>query len=437
MSNIMQSQSQSQSQSGTFYSELIETVCTLFVAYVKENGKNTHLYDYTNTMYNDILSMVMIQLSNVSLSKEYIEGIPNVIVYALNTICYKYICPRRSFTTSNAVEQSIQIKKEIDFEIERLSKIPQPVQRSQEWYLTRYNLITASNAYKCLSTATQSERNNIILEKCKPLVQPEPVDTAIIEQHYVNTETAMHYGVRYEPVSVMYYEWFYSTEIGEYGCIPHKEYPFLGASPDGINIKRDNDRYGRMLEIKNPKSRKITGIPKQEYWVQMQLQMETCGLNHCDFLETHFSEYESYNEFIEDGDFQVSADGFYKGIIYHFKGDGKPHYEYMPFNFTQQEYELWEKTILQKNQELEWLETIFWKLDTVSCILVERNKQWFKENINSIKEVWDIILEERVTGYEHRKPKKRGTNTQTINVIKQDHAESSPQKVKRTSLFSL
>ena len=29
-----------------------------------------------------------------------------------------------------------------------------------------------------------------------------------------------------------------------------------------------------MLEIKNPVSREITGIPKEEYWIQMQLQME-------------------------------------------------------------------------------------------------------------------------------------------------------------------
>ena len=64
----------------------------------------------------------------------------------------------------------------------------------------------------------------------------------------------------------------YKTCIGEFGCIQHPEYPFLGASPDGINILKDNPRFGRMLEIKNIVNRDITGIPKKEYWVQMQMQ---------------------------------------------------------------------------------------------------------------------------------------------------------------------
>ena len=62
--------------------------------------------------------------------------------------------------------------------------------------------------------------------------------------------------------------------MGEFGCIEHDTYPFLKASPDGINIAPKNKLYGRMLEIKNPTTRKITGTPKKEYWIQMQLQMQ-------------------------------------------------------------------------------------------------------------------------------------------------------------------
>ena len=32
--------------------------------------------------------------------------------------------------------------------------------------------------------------------------------------------------------------------------------------------------------------------------IQMQIQMEVCELNRCDFLETRFIEYDSYDEFI-------------------------------------------------------------------------------------------------------------------------------------------
>lgn len=38
---------------------------------------------------------------------------------------------------------------------------------------------------------------------------------------------------------------------------------FLGASPDGINIEPNSEKYGVMLEIKNIVNREITGIPKR------------------------------------------------------------------------------------------------------------------------------------------------------------------------------
>ena len=51
--------------------------------------------------------------------------------------------------------------------------------------------------------------------------------------------------------------------------------------------------------------------------------------------------------------------------------------------------------------------SIFWKVDVFSCVLVLRNKLWFKNSIEEIKRIWDIVEYERVTGYEHRAPKKR------------------------------
>ena len=113
----------------------------------------------------------------------------------------------------------------------------------------------------------------------------------------------MHHGNKYEDVSIMLYESLYKTKVKDYGCIQHDIYEFLGASPDGIVVDSNSSRYGRMLEIKNPTTREITGIPKEDYWIQMQLQMETCNLNECDFLETGFKEYNSQEDFMEDGTF--------------------------------------------------------------------------------------------------------------------------------------
>jgi putative phage-type endonuclease len=140
------------------------------------------------------------------------------------------------------------------------------------------------SAYKAFES--QSSINQLIYEKCQPLKSFDEDE----EVKMVNTNTAMHWGQKYEPLSVMIYEAKYGTKVEDFGCIQHPIYKFLGASPDGIVINKESQRYGRMLEIKNPVSREITGIPKKEYWTQMQLQMEVCDLDECDFLETKFKE---------------------------------------------------------------------------------------------------------------------------------------------------
>ena len=215
----------------------------------------------------------------------------------------------------------------------------------------------------------------------------------------------MHHGNKYEDISIMLYENMYNTTIKDFGCIKHPTYNFLGASPDGINVKEDSHLYGRMLEIKNPTTRELTGIPKEDYWIQMQLQMETCNLNECDFLETVFKEYEDEEEFIKDGSFTYSSEEELKGIIIYFMKEGKPHYEYMPLYISKTDYEKWEEQIMEKNRNLTWVKNIYWRLEDYSCVLVLRNKLWFNNSIKKIEEVWNTIEKDRVDGYEHRLPK--------------------------------
>ena len=129
------------------------------------------------------------------------------------------------------------------------------------------------------------------------------------------------------------------------------------------------------MEIKNPKSRIISGTPKKDYWVQMQLQMYCCNLEECDFWETKFTEYESRNEFIQDqlegGKWWETKDGKRKGVIKMFekrKGDGVD-YIYCPLTFDKsQEYERWNDKIMDDNEDRTWLKDIYWKLETESCV---------------------------------------------------------------------
>jgi putative phage-type endonuclease len=188
--------------------------------------------------------------------------------------------------------------------LDYLKSIYQPDQRTPEWYTFRHDHITASNAWKALGST--SSKNQLIYEKCQPL-NTEKYKSSL-------TETPMSWGNKYEYLTTCLYEEKNNTTIGTFGCIAHTEYPFLAASPDGIVTGENN--YGRMIEIKNVVSREITGIPKQDYYIQMQLQMEVCDLEECDFVETKFTEYDSEIEFNAD----VSC--LKKGVILVFINDG-------------------------------------------------------------------------------------------------------------------
>jgi putative phage-type endonuclease len=313
---------------------------------------------------------------------------------------WKKIIPYRSYKDSFI--RNIKCKTHISnlkTKVEYLRSIPQPQQRTDEWYQFRHNLLTASSIWKILST--QSNINNIIYEKCKPFTLFKSP----------SLDSPLHWGQKYEPVSIELYENLYNTKIEDFGCIKHPKYPFIGASPDGINIDDNNSRFARMLEIKNVVNREINGIPKMEYWIQMQVQMETCDLNECDFLETQFLEYHNYEDFMNDGTFTMTEDNKQKGIMLLFNNNGNTFYEYAPINIDEERYKIWEENMFSKHTNSEWIRTIYWKLEKLSNILVLRNKLWFKQALPKFREVWETIIKERETGYEHRAPKRRTIQT--------------------------
>jgi putative phage-type endonuclease len=282
---------------------------------------------------------------------------------------------------------------------------PQPDQRTPEWYRFRHDLLTASNAWKAFESPACM--NQLIYEKCKPLKEHEE------KEQYVNTASPMHWGQKYEPVSRMIYEHLYKTRVADFGCLQHDAHPFLGASPDGISVDPASQRYGRMLEIKNIVNRDITGIPKKEYWIQMQLQMETADLNECDFLETQFAED------ADDGASESHDDALMTGTMLYFMKDGRPHYEYEPIGLSSRsESEAWFSDAMERNQAHMWMKTIRWRLEKMSCVLVLRNKLWFQRAIRVLDDLWQTVVKERNNpqGYEHRAPKRRPiANTNTNN----------------------
>lgn len=360
--------------------------------------------DYSNYNFDEKLADFVIynmyitcnaNSSEYNFSKdEWMTNLEEIYEEVIKIYFKQYYVPRsfkKTFIRKNPNVEKMEQK------ITYIQNKPQPEQQTNEWYLFRHNILTASSLWKVFKS--QSTINQLICDKCTPV--------NLEKYEVVNTESTLHHGHKYEPLSIMYYEHKYNTQVTDFGCVPHDNYHFIGASPDGINTCKTSKLYGRMLEIKNIVNREITGIPKEEYWIQMQLQMETCNLNECDFLETKFEEYENENEFLQDGTFELTSTRKMKGCIIYFIKNSKPFYEYMPLGINKSDYEKWYDETMEKNSQLTWVKNIYWKLEKVSCVLVLRNKWWFENALPKIEEVWKIIESERVSGHSHRLPKKK------------------------------
>ena len=372
-------------------------------AYVQENILKISLPTFYSDICNDIAETIYMEWESAGICDEdTYNDIIELVNKTMDTYKQANLQTRRSTTNTTLKLTSDEINT-LSQQIIHLQSLPQPEQRTPEWYNFRNGLITASNLWKVFGS--QSQINSLIYEKCKSIATEPSGDN-----RPTNTNTPMHWGVKYEPVTVMLYEKMYQTKIGEFGCIQHPDYSFIGASPDGINIDPSSDQFGRMLEIKNIVNRDITGIPKEEYWVQTQIQMETCNLDKCDFVETRIKEYPMEEEFYKDTSHEC------RGVILHFVTRGlgsndEPIYRYMPLNINIEPHAIqtWinatKADASNSNQFL--FTTIYWYLDEMSCVLIERNRKWFATAVTQIHGVWETILLERSTGYEHRAPKKR------------------------------
>jgi putative phage-type endonuclease len=369
-----------------------ESVLYFIEDWVNSNIKLYKEYKFEEIMYESIYDII---LDNYGFMVDELSfDLESNIFDAMEIYFYKNDC-FRSYSGTTIIKSPN--KKKIKQLLKKWENVEQPEQLTEAWFKFRKEGLSASDIWKAVGS--QSAKNSLIYSKCKPIDMQKTQS--------VNITSPFHNGHKYEPLSIMHYEYDFNTKVGEFGCKAHSEYPFLRASPDGINIDEGNQLYGRMVEVKNPVSRKLTGTPKTDYWIQMQLQMECWDLEECDFLETVFKGYEDEESFIKDGDsFIKTAFGMRKGIMIQFYYLEKPYYEYSPVDVTKKEFDKWYDIVMEKNKHMTWVSNQYWYLEDYSCVLVPRNKKWFNSVYPEFRELWDTILKERVSGFEHRKPKK-------------------------------
>lgn len=404
------------------YDELTETIHEMMKEHIKDYVLNMSKTDYMSSIVDDITHVLyqpledteIISTADYESFRDFVDSIANEW-FDNNIDC----CPHRTncHTLLNTLVHSFGLNEEfsINYISDKLKTIYEkdatnPAQRTPEWYLHRYNMLTASNLYKALGT--ESTKNSLIYEKCKPL------ETEYTESKWISTEGSLHWGVKYEPLTVLLYEHLTGAKVGHFGCIVHSEYNFLGASPDGIVINPESPLYGRLVEIKNIYNRDMDGIPSEAYWVQTQIQMQCCDLPDCDFVETRFKEYESKEAFLAEEDPDKK-----RGIILHFiKRDATsniPRYEYSPLSLSIDQLDEWvESTISNIDPQFILFMTHYWNLDEICMSTIYRNDTWFQSALPQFKYIWETIQRERVEGYEHRSSKKRAPSIDLSDLSK-------------------
>jgi putative phage-type endonuclease len=326
-----------------------------------------------------------------------------------------------------------------------IASYPIQEQRTQAWYDIRHKALTASNIWKALGSDAQ--RNSLIFEKCKPYDQ----FVAECNKHAnLSTDNSMHWGIKYEPVTVQIYEHYHQTKVNTaYGCILHPDYPFIGASPDAIVTDPESPKYGRMVEIKNIVNREITGVPLEHYWIQMQIQMEVCDLDECDFVETQIREFETADAF-----YNHPNEHSIRGIAIRFtkrlymddfieqqqKGTHpqmdiethySPFYEYSPlYESTHQEAKQWIQDTKQRHAKNYVAFSIsYWYLDKYSCVVVKRNRDWFDAVFPKLEDCWATIQKEKTEGYDHRAPRTSRKPKPLIQVCKLEDERIEPAPI--------
>lgn len=271
---------------------------------------------------------------------------------------------------------------------ERVKKIDekhQVEQRSSQWYDDMKTMLTASEFHKLFES--ERTRGQLVLSK----VNPEKFDKphAVVTQHM----SPMDWGVRFEPVVKNYLERTWNCNIYDCGRLKHNFQAHLGASPDGIINTEACDKFGRLVEIKCPYSRKIGGTVPYEYWIQMQIQLEVTDLYECEFVEV---EILSKNPKNMNPD--LSGSYIEKNILYLMEKDGVYVYAY---DMSQKESYISDGYVVS--------ETIDYIINKVHNVLVKRDTAWYNSTKKVQEKFWDDVEKARKNEYvlpERKRPRK-------------------------------
>lgn len=301
-------------------------------------------------------------------------------------------------------------------QFEHLKTLPFYKQGEQDWFDARETVASASDGGCIVGVNSHEAPYKFLIKKvAKPPFQ---------------SNMYCHHGKKYEQIATMIYEFRANVTVHEFSLVKHSKYYFLGASPDGIvgRYKLDGKsltkEVGTMLEIKCPITRNINleGDIKGEicpiyYWVQVQLQLECCDLEKCDFWQVSLIEYTDKEDFLRDTDLEEPylsrTSKFEKGCVIQLLPKSRieeinnggymkvvwesSSYIYPPkIDMTPYDYDLWIADVMSNFNKhcppgYYFDKVIYWKNVKSKCVTIKRDKEWFEENLPVIENMWHLV----------------------------------------------
>lgn len=296
-----------------------------------------------------------------------------------------------------------------------LRTLAQAPQGTPEWFAYRRGAPGADGVYRggrltASDTGTVLGLNEYACED-EVLIKKAGHDT-------FNWSPACEHGKKYEDVSLAIFRARTGRVVHEYGCIPDDRQPHVAASPDGIT------ECGDAVEIKNPSSRTITGVPKPVYYAQMQQQLAVLDLELCHFVETKIREYDGPTAFADDApsddpEAGWTADGHEKGVLLELvevppeergrdevwgrraranAGPPRATYRYAPLGLGPSACRAWvDREVESVDPDAFRIYVRYWRCAVYSCVPVYRDREWWARQQPALDAFWRRVQEVRAS----------------------------------------